>query len=160
MPRHALAAVLAVVAAGPLQALSCLPPDVASAYRMASDSEDRYIAVLGRAIFDSAALTPDRGRIDPRSKSTIGRFDGESFTLDGARRPYGAEIEVVAECWASWCGQPVSGRPFVGFLRMEDSRPVLSADPCGTMIFYDPAPEDIARLSDCMAGGPCEPVAY
>jgi len=150
----ALAATLAATSA---DALSCMAPDIANAYAFASGSENRYIAVLGTVIFDSEALDRPRGGAQPQDKATAGRFSGESFRLDGSRQPYEADVTVVSECWASWCGNPLSGRTCVGFLRLDRTGPVMVSDPCGNQIFYDPSPKDIARLSQCLAGGPCEP---
>lgn len=60
---------IAAVMATQAQALSCLPPSVATDFHTANDAEELYVVMLGTAIFD-ASLLPGENLAGPRKRRT------------------------------------------------------------------------------------------
>lgn len=141
-------------------ALSCVPHDVAFVYQEADRSEDRYVVVLGRLEFDSAAL-PRRdlsGQEDTPPDTLIpARVDGRAMGRAGFTVPFEAEITLNAQCFGPWCAGAMSGVAYLSFLQTTPDGYLLRLDPCGGMGFAEPTPDAVAQVLACFRGEACIP---
>ncbi|EAQ03662.1 hypothetical protein OB2597_10481 [Pseudooceanicola batsensis HTCC2597] len=147
--------------AGPAYALSCLRPDVATAYTRAAEAEDGYLVVRGTLSHDRLAdegtmRSPDQADGPPETfEATIeGRFlRGDAFAGEIA-----APVTVVLECVSVWCAAPPpAGAEVLAFVRQTETTLFLETGPCGGTIFVDPGEDQIDRVLACHSGGDCAP---
>ncbi|MGR3540123.1 MAG: hypothetical protein ACU0BS_01655 [Hasllibacter sp.] len=149
---RAIAFAAAVLAAGPAAALSCLRPDVARSFAAAAEAEERYVVVAGELTLD-APLPGGTGAV---ARSVGGRIEGRALGADGRfAAPFASEVTVTSACAGPWCGSAADGE-WVMFLLAGDGGYELIAEPCGRWAF-EPAPEALRRIGECMTGGDCAP---
>ena len=151
---------LGATLASPAHALSCMPPDVATSYTFAADSEDAYVVLWGELAFDPPALPPQPD--DPNqpmpAQPVMGEFSGKSLIGDGSFRPFESPILIEPVCFGPWCAvYPESGTEMMIFALQEASGLRFVTDPCGTTMVPAPSSRDIERVQACHRGGACEP---
>ena len=104
------AAGIAILAAGPASALSCMKPDIVQSYEYAEEQEEIYFLFKGSiSLVEDQSMPTDRGEMGPGEPAATllepvyGSFKGEIFS-EGVFVPYEATMEVRLKCVASWCG--------------------------------------------------------
>lgn len=152
---RSLLACAALAAGTQAAALSCMVPDVTAAYRTAQTAEERYLVVLGTLRFDEALLPRAIGNESPPRTPIPARLTGQALTGTGFDFAFDRPITLEVLCYGPWCGGAGSGIAYLAFLREGPERHVLSADPCGTMLFQDPSDESLATIAHCVRKGRC-----
>ncbi|MBS0125860.1 hypothetical protein [Thetidibacter halocola] len=153
-----LALVLSL-AAGQAAALSCLPADVVRTYKQVDADDAPWGAAVGRLDFDESRLPVvdwDRQGEVPPETEIRGQMVGHSLTPEGWNRPFQHAVTVRVLCFGPWCPSPRSGATYLAFVKRENGRSIIIADPCGSMLFPNPTQQDMDRLQSCFAGGPCD----
>ncbi len=142
--------------AGPATALSCLPVDVASAYRDADESEAQYVVVLGSFSFAPEAL-PRRDAHNDNPPSTLvdAQFSGHSFSGASFTAPGNFPVTIDAKCFAAWCGWMAPDVETLAFLKKQDGGYHLSVSPCGGLAFPEPTREQVNMVTACYRGKDC-----
>lgn len=148
---------LALFAASPALALSCLKPSPVRSYLEANASEDRWGAVVGRLHFDDSRLPDSVGQDGRKNVELRGQLVGESLGPDGFEKPFQGGITLRVVCTGSWCGQAKSGGYYLVFVKREGARHYAIADPCESWLFENPSPRTLNRLERCYRGGYCDP---
>ncbi len=141
-------------------ALSCIPPDVASTYREAADSPDRYMIVVGTLKFDDRKLpkTDHSAGAETRPDNPVpARLKGLALTRSGFTHPYDAQITLNAQCIASWCAGAASGIEYLAFVNLDKPKPKVAINPCGGHAFPQPTADMKKQVIQCRNGGFCEP---
>ena len=150
---------LLVWAAG-VQALTCLPHDVAAVYQDARDSEDRYMVVLGRMSFDATRL-PETDMTDqtntPPDTRIPARLTGDALSRAGFIHPYDADIVLNVQCFGPWCAGGQERRSGAGLRQSRRRLPGGDDHPCGGFAFARPTPEMTEQVIACHTGGDCTP---
>ncbi|MBP0482424.1 hypothetical protein [Sagittula salina] len=152
-------AFLAALAATEASALSCLPPDPVRTFLKVDAAPERWGAAVGRLDFDASRLPQShKDSADTPPETWLrGQLVGHTLDTDGWTKPFQGSVALKVLCYGPWCAQPKSGRTYLLFLQREPHRHVATADPCGAYIFANPSREDLDRVFQCFAGGPCEP---
>mgnify|MGYP000291857563 CR=1 FL=1 len=88
-------------AATPLFALSCMPPDIATNYRVLDDAKDTYVIVRGRVSVETQPYELGRetnsGSVF-EYKSHVGRFTGHIANRRGFTVPFSDDVEFKQAC--------------------------------------------------------------
>ncbi len=156
---RALSCCAALLAAGPLAALSCLPVDVATSYQWADEAEEGYIVLIGAFSFDA------RGRAVPRPSdindptplpAVAASFEGRALAEDGFTRPYSGTVTLTPVCWGPWCGGYPAPGPALAFVEVREGALTLELGPCGGAHFAGPLPGAAERVEACHRGAGCE----
>ena len=147
----------AVLAAGQASALSCMRPDAVTSYQSAAGAEESYVVLWGDFTFEATEQpeVEDINAPEP-APAVVAGFEGRSIDAGGFGTEFTAPVTLEPSCLAAWCGgfpEPGTG---LAFARIVEDRLVIDLGPCGGWFFQDPAPEDIARVEACNAGGACE----
>ncbi|WP_371224940.1 hypothetical protein [Roseovarius sp. 2305UL8-3] len=155
MIRKTILSTAAIALATPALSLSCLPPDVTSAYNMAAESEDHYIVVTGELTFKDAKLPKGYANDSPASTRVPARLTGKALTKSGFNIAFDRNITLDVLCFGPWCGGAGSGETYLTFLKREGDGYVMEADPCGSMAFQNPTDNMMEQVERCFAGGRC-----
>lgn len=154
---------LSILVTGPAFALSCMPYSARQAFQDASDSPDRYVVVHGQLAFNPADLPvvdmSHQDRIQPDNFMRAS-LTGFSLTGSGFNARFVQQIQVNVQCFGPWCGSISSGPDYLMFLKQTSTGYLLETDPCGGFAFYDPAPETLNDMHQCLLGEECQPVQY
>lgn len=154
-----LALVAGVMAAGPATALSCLPPDPVRDFKEAESSPDRWGIALGRLDFNAERLPQvdwDRQDEVPPQTDLRAQFIGHSLDMNGFKTVFQANVTLRVLCFGPWCAEPKSGGRYLAFIKHENGKRIIHADPCGSWLYLNPRKYDLDRVRTCFAGGPCE----
>lgn len=154
------AAILSLVCATKVSALSCMPPDAARTFQYASESEALYMAIWGELEFEPITL-PDMGvTSDPAyvPPSAVAVFTGKALSQSGFVDIEPREIIVQPSCVGSWCGNLTPNEPVLAYVEIADDQTLtLNAGPCYSWHMPNPTPAMISVVETCIQGGPCEP---
>lgn len=154
--RNFVMAALALFAAGPASALSCLQVDVDWLYTRAAESADAFVPVVGT--LSAPSMTP-RSRTEAEfnaGETGTAWFSGEYVSQSGQLVPWSSKVLAQSNCVASWCGGLPIGQPILGFLRVTEGGYLFEGNACPTAI-GNPTPDQIARLQACLQGADCTP---
>ncbi|PIV72824.1 MAG: hypothetical protein COW55_15475 [Rhodobacteraceae bacterium CG17_big_fil_post_rev_8_21_14_2_50_65_11] len=159
MPRAVAILLCFTLAASPVHALRCAPPDAAAMYRHAAASEHRHVIVRGAFLRDG----PDRPLpVETEGDTPVPYFFDALFYGDIASRvgfhtPAELEVTVAVACMSIWCGTPPEdGQEVLAFLRIDDNRDYyLEVEPCPTTLMSAPTRDDLEQITDCMAERRC-----
>lgn len=150
----------AVALAGPVHALSCVAPDVATSFAYAQEAEAAYLVVHGKVDYDMSQV-PERtieNQFDGVPTTNIpGHMTGMALSKAGFKTPFDKPVTVAVECYGMWCGGAASGTPHMFFVERREGGYVLSLRPCGDFAIYDPTPEMLNQAVQCIRGKACEP---
>ena len=155
-------AMLIVATGGQAYALSCLRPDPVETFQRLAGLSDDYFVLYGTLAFDQRALPRGSNNFeDNQDPNPIpARFVGKGLSQAGFATPYVSNVLLQVTCLGPWCGTPRSGGTALYFVPASDPPVTLQAEPCGGMIFDDPAPEVLEMLTTCMQGGTCAPLPF
>lgn len=156
MRTAAAAIAMAVCAAGPASALSCLAPDVASSFGWAAEAEEAYVVLHGTFSFASppSSLTGDINA--PREVSYTATFMGEALGRSGFAPVGDLAVTVTHGCAAAWCGSLAADVPTIAFVEKQADSYALTVGPCGGQAFARPTQQMIQQIEACMRGDTCE----
>lgn len=154
-----LAMIAALLAAGPVHALSCLPPDAVRLYQQADDSTERYFMVIGRLNADREIRVPMPTVNSPERSEAVTRvrMTGHFLGQTDFDEPFDILVDVKVTCLSIWCGSPVTDRDILAAVRLTGGVPELEFGPCGGLTM--PAKDaDIEALLTCHRSGGCSPI--
>jgi hypothetical protein len=149
-----IAFALALIAAGPAAALSCLRPDIGASFQTADDRPEAFVVALGALTRVGANVPdgPDTG--DPNNRvgySFAARFDGHFASSQGFDAPQGVDVTVEVECIIAWCGSDSLSDHALYFLRRDGTdRYALEAGPCQTFVFDNPVEHQLMEVIGLM----------
>ena len=141
-------------------ALSCRRPDVARAFRQASEAPDPTIVVLGKLSYDTGLLPRGVGMGNDSARHGLrltARLRGRSLSGSGFGPRISENIALDIRCVSAWCGRIPPNEEVLMFLRKTDSGHVLEVGPCPQFFFVTPSEAQIATARQCLSGGPCTP---
>ncbi len=147
-------ATLLALAATPVSALSCLPPDPVRMYETARDADQTFVIFKGHSVGTAQIRLPPRNLPDARAVSRI-RIEGASLGPTGFSEPVSAQVSLVLECANIWCADaPDFSGEFLAAVQATSQGPVIALSPCANNVL--PATEDgVARLLACHETGDC-----
>jgi len=147
-------ATLFALAATPVSALSCLPPDPVRMYEAARDSDETFVIFKGHSVGTSQIRLPPRNVPDARAVSRI-RIEGASLGPTGFSDPVEAQVSLVLDCANIWCADaPDLSGEFLAAVQATSQGAVITVNPCADNVL--PATEDgVARLLACHETGDC-----
>lgn len=149
-----LAATLAALTT-PALALSCMRPDPMRAYQAAAEAEEAYVVVVGKLTFNERKLPEAVGNDSPPQTRIPARMTGKALSKSGFDHAFDRDITLEVLCYGPWCGGAGSGETYLTFLKRTDTGYVMSADPCGSMMFQDPKPKALRQIEQCYKNGRC-----
>lgn len=151
---------LALIAATPASALSCLQPSIETTFRFAADSPTNYSIAVG-SLRATGASIPSEGAVarggdinDMQGYVQPAQFEGQFFTGTDFSLDRSTPVTVEVTCLSAWCGSfsdVESGMFF--FQLMPDGSYVLEAGPCGGTAFLDPNEHMLFVVQDCFDNG-------
>ncbi len=147
-----LAATLFAVTTSQASALSCIKPDVATAFEDASASDLSYVILKGTFDFEAS---PDTTQ--PEARTVDSQFTGRLLTSAGFTQTVSAPIEVDMTCAGEWCAQIEPATEYIAFVERRDDSLVFEVGPCYAFAFQTPELEAVKRLENCAQGGACVP---
>lgn len=155
MKKIILAATLVAVSASQATALSCVRPDVATAFKDASDSDRNYIILKG-----TFAFTPPTETAEPQAETVDSTFTGRLMTSAGFTQTVAAPVEIDMVCAGEWCASVEPNTEYIAFVEnIDNEKLIFEVGPCYAFAFIDPDIETVKRLENCAQGGACEPLA-
>lgn len=144
---------LAILAAGPAHALSCMRPDAVRMFEQARDADTAFYIVKGEIEFLEPPNTPPRNA--KRPALTRAQISGQALSSSGFNAPFDLEVTVKASCLGPWCGSPndLSGARLMA-IEVGPTKLTLNIGPCGgDQVNWDQEAED--RLLACHLAGTC-----
>jgi len=146
---------LAVFAASPVLALSCLPPTIEQAFMGVQQSPDLYAPVVGR--FEGFASRAPSNSPNPQDRTFWANFVGDHISSKGphADQILRVKVRVTETCAASWCGNLAAGTQMLTFLRKSGNSYYLTVGACGGNAFMNPTANQVQTIRNCMAWGSC-----
>ncbi len=141
-----LLAMLAMLAAAPVWALSCETPDPVRAFEFASTDKAEWMVVYGRLSLDDSRLPAHANADVPAS------LKGRLLTARGFKQDFERTIILRISCSGRICGGARNGQSYMAFLRKEGRRYVAFAAPCGGLLFPRPQKADLNAVEACMRG--------
>jgi len=162
MRKLGLALVAWAVLAVPVQALSCLRPDLARTFQQAAGSPHNFIIVRGVLNFDPDQLprTQDKNAMPGASAQTTelpARITGRFLSQQGFITGFDRQITLRAICLGPWCAEPKPGVDYLAFLREPPRGYMLELNPCGGMAFVKPDNAILNKAVSCIRGESCVP---
>ena len=143
--------------AGPVLALSCVRPDVATTYKGAAEADETYVVVLGILEFNETLLPDFDGNNNNRPDRIIpARIKGKSLSRAGFETSFDRNVSLVLQCLGPWCGGAETGVEYLAFLERTQPGYIMRMDPCGFWSFSEPSRSQILQAESCMAGRTCE----
>lgn len=155
MIRRILTGLLMLLIATPALALSCLRPDVRTAFVQAQEAEETYIVVHGTLSFDASKLPEAVLNDSPPVTRIAARLMGMGLTETGFDVAFERDVTLEVLCFGPWCGGAGDGARYLAFLRQDGAGYVVSADPCASLLFHEPKPEDLTTVAQCYKAGHC-----
>ena len=152
MRRAAVA--IAILAAGPATALTCLAPTVADSFQRADDRPEEFLVALGslRRIGPDIPDGPDSG--DPNMAvgySFAAHFDGRVANSDAFVVDRQFDVTVEVRCVSAWCGGDSLGDYGLYFFRRDGAGAyALEAGPCGGFFFDNPVEHQLMEVIGMM----------
>ena len=145
---------LAVLAAGPATALSCLRPDAVRLFEQARDAKETFHIVKGRVTLLETPNLPDPNQKKPAM--TLARVDGAALSKSGFHATFSEGVLLEVPCLGPWCGDPdgLEGELIMAIEVSGDTR-ILRLGPCGgDQVQWDQVAED--RILTCYLDGDCK----
>ena len=139
-------------------ALSCKWPSIEGSFNNYSESNDKYIMVLGKLV-NKRAVVPAKGSTataEARGESYIADFVGHMATRSGFDREIKLTVAVRGLCLGNRCGHVATGKQMIGFLQETPSGYNLTDGPCDGAVFYNVDKQMKRKALRCMRGGVCK----
>ncbi|MGP6088468.1 hypothetical protein [Antarctobacter jejuensis] len=151
--------IAACLLATPALSLSCLPADPVRDFKAAEKSPLRWGVAVGRLDFSEGKLPKvdwDQQQNVPPQTDLRAQMVGYALDANGFKTPFQANVTLRVLCAGPWCAQPKSGARYLAFIKHENGKRILQADPCGSWLYVNPTRRMLNRIHTCYAGGPCE----
>jgi hypothetical protein len=149
MLKH-LALFVAIFAAGPASALSCLRPEVGSSVDWADEREEAFVLALGSLARSGPNVMDGPETGDPNMRVGYGfpaKFSGRLATSEGFVTERELDVTVEVDCVSAWCGWDSESDYGLYFLRLDAAGTyALEAGPCGGFFFDDPEEHQLMEL--------------
>lgn len=154
MLRH-LAFAIALLAAGPAAALTCMRPEIANSFERADTRPEPFVIALGRLIRTGADVPGDvpttGGQLDRMPYQFPARFEGRLAGANGFMTERGFDVTVEIGCISAWCGgESLSDYGLYFFRHDEQGRYALEANPCGGFLFENPTEHQLMEVLGLM----------
>lgn len=163
----ALFAGVVTVSAAPLFALSCMPMDVASNFRVADEADESYVIVRGRVTVEEQPWElgrEDKGTHQFEYKSYIARIDGQVAGRRGFNAAFSEAIEFRQACrlWPDLNVCEDTGaraaeqdeEDMIYFLRKTEQGYDFTTGDCPGGV-YPATRSNVRQVRRCMAGQDC-----
>ncbi len=149
---------IAIAAAGPASALSCLQPTVAGTYTNAAESPADYVIGAGSLVLTGPSDPPGGaaplagapqvmvGFTQP-AQFAGGLFNGSNFNNQST-----VPVTVDVTCTASWCGGASNVDYGLFFFRVVNGAYVLDSGACPGNVFHDTHPGMLEEVIRCHSG--------
>ena len=145
-------ALVFVMLASPVQALSCLRPDAVRLLQAARESPDTFVLIKGRILADGPVALPEPEKKEV-ARTTV-RVEGSGLSRRGFDAPVARDVVLELRCLAVWCPSSPGDDEAIMALKVEGETRILTVDACGGAMV--PWTEDQERrLLDCATGGDC-----
>ncbi|MGR3434885.1 MAG: hypothetical protein ACU0CO_08375 [Shimia sp.] len=148
-------ALVAMLVAGPVDALSCMRGSPAESYAVAAASEAGYAVALGSFDFAESAMPRGEAAAGSRSVRVPATFEGRALAADGFTQAWRADVTLDVSCLSAWCGSLPPATPVLAFVERTPTGWRLDVAPCPGWVFEAPSPAQIASVEVCHRGGPC-----
>ncbi|MEJ6391117.1 hypothetical protein [Gymnodinialimonas ulvae] len=155
---RSVAVVLALAAAGPVNALSCIAPSVAQTYTFAAESPENYVIGVGSLNLIGPSNPPEGavaqgGDINQMVGYTQpAQFDGALFTGATFDNTRVLPVTVNVTCVAAWCGAAQDVNYGMFFFRQVNGGYVLDEEACPGNVFADAHPGLLQEVIACHQG--------
>lgn len=149
-----LALLVALIAAGPAAALTCVRPEIDRSFERADAREEAFVVALGSLNRSGANIPdgPDGGDpLHPVSYSFAARFEGRLASSEGFVTERGFDVTVEVGCLSAWCGgESLSEYGLYFFRRDGHEAYALEANPCGGFFFDNPVEHQLMEVLGLM----------
>ncbi|QXT39842.1 hypothetical protein [Gymnodinialimonas ceratoperidinii] len=153
-----LAFTLALAAAGPASALSCLAPSVEGTYRQAAESAEDFVIGVG-SLSLAGPSDPPEGAVAQGGdiNAMVGytqpaTFEGTFFTGSDFSNSRTVPVTVDVTCVAAWCGAASDVEYGLFFFRLDDGAYTLTENACPGFSFSDAHPGMLEEVISCHQG--------
>ena len=155
------AAALATLAATQAAALTCVPADPITTFRMAQEAPESYVVLYGRLDFDSGAMRDGTDIVSPGAAETPlepvpARFGGFALTPEGFTRPVQGQVSLQPICFSQWCGSIGPGDDWLLFAQSTTAGTFqVGINPCGVWAFEGVSLVTLDVRAGCLRGENC-----
>ena len=154
MLKH-LAFAVALLAAGPAAALSCMRPEIANSFEWADTRPESFVVALGRLVRSGADVPGEApaqmGQLDRVPYSFPARFEGRLAGSNGFVTERSFDVTVEVDCFSVWCGGESLSEYGLYFFRRDGSDSyALEADPCGGFFYDNPVEHQLMEVIGLM----------
>jgi hypothetical protein len=153
MLKH-IAISVAIFAAGPASALSCLRPEVGSSFERADQREEAFVVALGSLERSGPNVMDGPETGDSNMRVGYGfpaRFTGRLATSGGFNADRALDVTVEVGCVSAWCGDDSLSDYGLYFLRLDEAGSyALEAGPCGGFFFGNPEEHQLMEVISLM----------
>lgn len=148
---------LALFAASPAFALSCLAPDIVWLYQHIKEDEADYVLVRGKVRPTEPPNLAEPSGMKPSEAFTRAYATGHALSASGFNARFDRPITIRVTCAGSWCGEPegLEDDTHIFAVRLDGDSAVLDRGPCSGLA-QRWTPEEETRLLDCHLKGKCE----
>lgn len=150
-----IAATAFAIAAGPANALSCLPTHPVAAYNAVAKAKESFVILHGEFDFDVKKV-PDVNA-PPVEASIQTEFKGKLLTGKGFTDDVEAPVTLTLSCAGPWCARLSPKTDYLAFVLQKDNKLTFNVDPCYAFAFSNPDDKYIKAIEQCAAGGDCTP---
>lgn len=150
LTRLALAATLALAAAGPAAALTCIRPEIARSFDWADERPEAFVLALGSLVRTGPNTLDGPPSDNPLIRvgySFPARFDGMLATANGFSRAAVLDVTVEVDCRSAWCGGDSLSDHGLYFFRRDGAEDhALEAGLCGGFFFDNPSEDQVMEV--------------
>ncbi|MGB7318602.1 MAG: hypothetical protein WBC85_11615 [Planktotalea sp.] len=135
-----------------------MPYGVPEALHEVIEAEEGYVAVTGTLRFDESKLPKvdmSRQEQTPPITRIKARIKGKALTKSGFTKPFNTALMFEVSCYGPWCAGAQSGKNALAFLKQTKAGYVLSTNPCGGHVFFEPNKETLNSVEQCYIKGHC-----
>jgi hypothetical protein len=122
------------------------------------NADEGYVAATGKLTFDESKLPKVDMMHQDRTK-TLTRISawlkGSALTKSGFTHPLNTALTFEVNCYGPWCAGASSGKDVLAFLKKTDAGYMLSTNPCGGHVFYEPTKAILKSVARCYTHGVC-----
>ncbi len=135
-----------------------MPYGVPEALQEIIKAEEGYVAATGTLRFDENKLPKvdwNRQEQVPPITNIRAQLKGMALTKSGFTHPINTSLSFEVNCYGPWCAGGASGKKVLAFLKQTSNGYVLSTNPCGGHVFYEPSEETLDSVVQCYTKGRC-----
>ncbi|WP_298259292.1 hypothetical protein [uncultured Litoreibacter sp.] len=150
-----IAAVAIAIAAGPANALSCLPTHPVAAFNAVAKAKESFVVLHGEFDFDVKEVP--NVNAPPLEVSLQTQFKGKLLTGQGFTDDVDVPVTLTLNCAGPWCARLSPKTDYLAFVLQTEDELIFNVDPCYAFAFSNPEDQYIKAIEQCAAGGDCTP---